>query len=320
MPRGRGVKRRCEPGAEAQQPRYRGVLKNRRKWTAQISHGGRLQYLGVFADGAEAARAYDARARVLHGARARLNFPEDGERQGEAQRMRSAAELAAAAADGARESRHRGVRWDARGRKWTAQIMHEGRRQHLGCFAHEDEAARAYDDEARKLRGARAELNFPEPGERQGVAQRRRSAAEPAAVAEDGARGPRHVGVGGAQNERPRGVVAPTAVGANSGDAWPSVHGAEIMALLDDDQLSGADGSGDDVWGGADERSGEGWAAAYDGQRPPGAVGAAAAAAAQQAALAQCLGEDVSVAAASLPAGGGDGVVFSAEAARYAMV
>ena len=116
------------------------------------------------------------------------------------------------------------------------------------------------------------------------------------------------------------GVVAPTAVGANSGDAWPSEHGAEILALLDDDALHGAGGSGNDVWGGADEPAGEGWAAAYDGQRPPGAVGAAAAAAAQQAALAQCLGEDVSVAAASLPAGGGDDIAFSAAAARYAMV
>eukprot|EP01045_Picozoa_sp_COSAG04_P004719 COSAG04_NODE_209_length_20232_cov_116.817315_28_plen_74_part_00 len=68
---------------------------------ASIRHEGRQQHLGYHNDEEEAARAYDDRARKLHGARARLNFPEAGERQGEARQMRTVVELAAAGADGA---------------------------------------------------------------------------------------------------------------------------------------------------------------------------------------------------------------------------
>eukprot|EP01047_Picozoa_sp_COSAG01_P099216 COSAG01_NODE_29273_length_641_cov_1.178967_1_plen_74_part_01 len=60
---------------------YRGVSwhKQQGQWKAQIQHGGRQQHLGRFTDEAEAARAYDVRARQLHGAAARLNFPRAGE-------------------------------------------------------------------------------------------------------------------------------------------------------------------------------------------------------------------------------------------------
>ena len=66
-----------------------------------------------------------------------------------------------------------GVSWDKKGRKWTAKIMHGKKRQHLGCFDDEQEAARAVDTAARRLRGEHAHggragskskwlrLNFP---------------------------------------------------------------------------------------------------------------------------------------------------------------
>jgi hypothetical protein len=56
---------------------YRGVTwsKEYGQWRAQIWHQGRTQHLGRFNDEGEAARAYDARARQLHGVAARLNFP-----------------------------------------------------------------------------------------------------------------------------------------------------------------------------------------------------------------------------------------------------
>eukprot|EP01047_Picozoa_sp_COSAG01_P069641 COSAG01_NODE_10357_length_2185_cov_19.300575_4_plen_191_part_01 len=62
--------------------RYRGVSwnKNKRKWTACVTHQDRTQHLGTFSDEESAARAYDAQARLLHGAAARLNFPRAGER------------------------------------------------------------------------------------------------------------------------------------------------------------------------------------------------------------------------------------------------
>lgn len=47
------------------------------KWLARTHLKGRVYRLGFFADPAEAARAYDAKARELFGQFARLNFPEE---------------------------------------------------------------------------------------------------------------------------------------------------------------------------------------------------------------------------------------------------
>lgn len=59
---------------------YRGVCfrpKQRSKpWDAQIGFNDRNLWLGSFATPEEAARAYDAKAKELHGEFARLNFPE----------------------------------------------------------------------------------------------------------------------------------------------------------------------------------------------------------------------------------------------------
>lgn len=56
---------------------YRGVQPKKRRFRAQIFTGGRHLRLGTFADPIEAARAYDAAARRLHGEFARLNFPDE---------------------------------------------------------------------------------------------------------------------------------------------------------------------------------------------------------------------------------------------------
>lgn len=58
--------------------RYKGVRwrRSRRKWAAIIITDGRYKWLGTFDSEEEAARAYDAAARILHGEFARLNFPD----------------------------------------------------------------------------------------------------------------------------------------------------------------------------------------------------------------------------------------------------
>ena len=182
----------CEPVAKRRKKcvtrsEYVGIGwdKKRRKWRAQISHGGKGQHLGCFDDEREAARAVDTAARRLRGADAhggrsgknwlRLNFPTDGEVKRAKERgalLTEEDKVAAAAASLLQgPSEFVGVRWFKRDHKWMAQIGHKGKNQHLGNFDDEHEAARVVDTAARRLRGEDAHggragshwrrLNFP---------------------------------------------------------------------------------------------------------------------------------------------------------------
>lgn len=71
----------CNRGKFAGATRYKGVFhrKDRDKCYAKIKFEGKEHYLGLYDDPAEAARAYDRKARELHGPFARLNFPDETE-------------------------------------------------------------------------------------------------------------------------------------------------------------------------------------------------------------------------------------------------
>jgi len=59
-------------------------------------------------------------------------------------------------------SQFRGVQyWKRRGR-WVAKIKHKGKETWLGSFDNEIDAARAYDDAAKKYHGEFARLNLPD--------------------------------------------------------------------------------------------------------------------------------------------------------------
>lgn len=58
---------------------YRGVHQHGTLWRARIMVGGKFASLGYFKDPVDAARAWDAAARALHGAFERFNFPREGE-------------------------------------------------------------------------------------------------------------------------------------------------------------------------------------------------------------------------------------------------
>jgi len=59
-----------------------------------------------------------------------------------------------------RDSHYKGVRWDADRRRWRARIVINGKEQHLGRFGTEEDAARAYDEAARRHFGEFARTNF----------------------------------------------------------------------------------------------------------------------------------------------------------------
>ena len=58
-------------------------------------------------------------------------------------------------------SRHKGVHWDKRRKKYIVQVGHRSKRYNLGGFENEDDAGRAYDKKAKELFGEFAYLNFP---------------------------------------------------------------------------------------------------------------------------------------------------------------
>lgn len=125
---------------------FKGVVRDKTSWRAEIKNGGATVTLGVFDSSEDAARAYDVAARRAFGEFARLNFP--GEFHAPKRRAKRSDSL----------QPYRGVQFH--GQVWRAVFF----KKIVGTFAIPEDAALAYDAVARERLGAKAILNFPDEG------------------------------------------------------------------------------------------------------------------------------------------------------------
>lgn len=146
--------------ASTQSSPYRGVgwAPGHGTWEARISvGGGKLRLISRYPSEEEAAEAYDRVARKIHGAAAKLNFPERTLEPATIEQMRRERRAAFKATT---PSRYRGVSWMEDTQTWAAKIT-LGKVHALGRWAKENDAALAYDRAARFLYADEAIVNFP---------------------------------------------------------------------------------------------------------------------------------------------------------------
>ncbi|KAL0049347.1 hypothetical protein WJX82_000095 [Trebouxia sp. C0006] len=148
-----------------------------RIWTRT---GEEHQLVGMFETPEAAAHAYDQAALKMHGPEAYTNFllkPEAGGQRGAGaggsgpRHMPSAAGTGLTvtvkasalnkAPTGKGSSKFRGVSWHKDNMKWRATIFKGSKPVHIGYFDSQQDAARAYDQEAIRLRGPNTSLNYP---------------------------------------------------------------------------------------------------------------------------------------------------------------
>lgn len=136
---------------------YKGVTWSTKckRWQSSIKIAEKNIWIGYFKTEEQAAKAYDAYARHHFGEFARLNFSEETHTIEDVHTWKDAVKVRSA-------SGYKGV-YRLNNGKYHSCVRHKGKHVYA-CYNAEsaEEAARAYDVLVRSLRGASAEVNFPD--------------------------------------------------------------------------------------------------------------------------------------------------------------
>ena len=164
---------------------------DKKKYKAKIKYGENDINLGYYKLASDAARAYDRALGILRGEEARTNFDsEDAYRSSRALEMKEtnlhvdyetiqakiaskiddvtskicASSASAKTVDGTvsetKKSDYVGVSYHKHGRRWQAGIGHNNKQTNLGHYKLETDAAHAYDEASKQIRGSNARVNF----------------------------------------------------------------------------------------------------------------------------------------------------------------
>jgi hypothetical protein len=138
---------------------YVGVLwdKTNQWWVAQLrsKEGRRVDRVGRYATEEDAARAHDAAAVRIYGAKAQRNFPDEV--------ISEAPPVVSEELRGRKTSKYVGVSWFESKSVWRARMRDPVLKKmvHIGYYATEEEAARAFDHMAITIHGPDTKRNFP---------------------------------------------------------------------------------------------------------------------------------------------------------------
>jgi len=155
---------------------------DKKKYKAKIKYGENDINLGYYKLASDAAWAYDRALGVLRGEKARTNFDsEDAYRSSRALEMKETnlhvdyetiqAKIASKTASAAKEiggdvsetkkkSDYVGVSYHKNSSKWHASISHNNKQVGLSYYKLETDAAHAYDEASKQLRGLNGRVNF----------------------------------------------------------------------------------------------------------------------------------------------------------------